>query len=122
MKLGLITFFILGIISSNVTAYEKADAFMVTLLERRIKVLSPNSFNSPQGIVIKNKTLVKVVGKFVDDNNKTIKFLAVESGETKSVELKFKKSRKIYFVPLAPSFQEVELVFGKKAYEVPPKK
>lgn len=106
----------------NALSYEKADAFMVTIMNKSIKVLSPARFNNPQGIVLTNDTLVKVVGKVIDENDKVLKFVSVEPGTFKSIEVKFKKSGKLYFVPMAPSFQEVELVFGKKAYEVPPKK
>lgn len=121
MKLGCLLFILLGL-SSTLQAYEKADAFMVTIFERSIKVLSPAKFNNPQGIVLTNETLVKVVGKVIDENDKVLKFVSIEPGQFRSIEVKFKKNSKLYFVPMSPSFQEVELVFGKKAYEVPPKK
>ena len=121
MKLGCLLFILVGM-SNSLYSYEKADAFMVTIFERRIKVLSPSKFNNPQGIVLTNETLVKIVGKIVDENDKVLKFVSIEPGQFRSIEVKFKKNSKLYFVPMAPSFQEVELVFGKKAYEVPPKK
>lgn len=95
---------------------------MVTIMERSIKVLSPDKFNNPQGIVITNNTLVKVMGKVINEDDKVLKFVSIGPGLHKSIEVKFTKNGKLYFVPMAPSFQEVELVFGKKAYEVPPKK
>ncbi|TNE96018.1 MAG: hypothetical protein EP326_14015 [Deltaproteobacteria bacterium] len=121
MKLGCFVLTLL-LLSTSSFGYEKSDAFMVTIMERSIKVLSPDKYNAKQGIVLTNNTLVKVVGKVIDENDKVLKFVSIEPGMYKSIEINFSKDGKIFFVPMAPSFQEVELVFGKKAYEVPPKK
>ena len=54
-------------------------------------------------------------------NGEKIEIMTLPSGGFKSVEINIKKQDRIYFIPLVPAFQEVELIFGKKSYEIPPK-
>lgn len=103
-------------------AYENAEAFMVYLLEDRVKVLSPQKYHKNQAVIIENKTLTKVIGKIKNQEDKVLRYVNILPGEFKSIEVVIKKGENIYFVPMIPSFQEVILSFGKRSYEVPPKK
>jgi hypothetical protein len=108
--------------SSLSYSYENAEAFMVYLLEDRVKVLSPKNYHKNQSVIIQNKTLTKVIGKIRNESGRVLKYVNVLPGEFKSVEVVIAKGQSIYFVPMVPSFQEVILSFGKRSYEVPPQK
>ena len=51
-----------------------------------------------------------------------LKFVSIKSGLSEAVEIENKSAENVFFVPVSPAFQEVELVFGKKVYEIPSKK
>ncbi len=104
------------------SAYESSEAFMVYLLEDRVKVLSPKNYHKSQSVIIQNKTNKKVIGKIRNEGGKVLHYINILPNKFKSVEVKIPKKQSIYFVPMVPSFQEVKLSFGKKSYEVPPKK
>jgi hypothetical protein len=124
IKLHSILLFMLIFISSSrpLSAYENAEAFMVYLLEDRVKVLSPKNYHKNQSVIIENKTLTKVIGKIRNQDGEVLKYVNILPGEFKSVEVVIIKGQSIFFVPMVPSFQEVILSFGKKSYEVPPQK
>lgn len=113
---------ILLLLTPQAFAYESSEAFMVYLLEDRVKVLSPEKYHQKQSVIIQNKTLTKVIGKIRNEEGKVLNFVNILPGEFKSVSVKMEKGQSIYFVPMVPSFQEVILSFGKRSYEVPPKK
>lgn len=105
---------------SDSFALEKSEAFLVTLLDSSIKVVSPEKFMSQTSVIIENKTLTKIMGKVQKSNGEVIKFLSVPSGGTYSLEVTLQIGEELVFVPLAPAFQETPLIFGKKSYEIPP--
>ena len=55
-------------------------------------------------------------------NDKTEGSGSYKANKSKSTIVKYDKTVKYYFVPLAPANQEVELIVGKKSYEIPPQK
>lgn len=118
----MLFFIIFTLFSRNSFSYENAEAFMVYLLEDRVKVLSPKNYNKKQSVIIQNKTLTKVIGKIRNQEGKILKYVNIQPGEFKSIEVVIKRGQSIYFVPMVPSFQEVILSFGKRSYEVPPQK
>jgi hypothetical protein len=122
MKITLFIFLILGLNISLCFSYENSEAFMVYLLEDRVKVLSPAVYHKNQAVIIENQTLTKVVGKIRNEKGIVLQYVNILPREFKSVEVEMKKGESIYFVPMVPSFQEVILSFGKRSYEVPPKK
>ena len=73
-------------------------------------------------VIIENKTLVRLIGRIVINNKSNIAITAVDSDKYQRIMVNLRKGDLIHFVPLSPSFQEVELIVGNKIYEIPPKK
>lgn len=110
------------LLSLNIQAKELQETFVVTLFDKYVKVVSPDKFHNKLSIIIENKSLVKVHGKVDYDSAKESLFVAVFPNETRTVEISPEQNDKIVFIPQAPPFQEVELIFGRKSYEIPPQK
>jgi hypothetical protein len=66
--------------------------------------------------------LVRMIGKIMVNNKTNAGFTAVESDKYQRIMVNLKKGDLLHFIPLSPSFQEVELIVGNKTYEIPPKK
>jgi hypothetical protein len=98
----------------------KSEGFIVQINDRTMKVISPEKPRSMFAVIVENSSLSDQVGKFTV-GNKILKFVSVPSGKTETVEIENKSSAPVIFVPVSPAFQEVPLLFGKKAYEIPPK-
>ena len=103
-------------------AIESSTGFVVTAYDDRFRVVSPLKFRSPMEVIIENKTLVRLVGKVVVNNKTNVSFTSVESDKYQRIMVNLKKGDLLHFLPLSPSFQEVELIVGNKIYEIPPKK
>lgn len=101
-------------------AQVKTESFIVQINDRSMYVLSPQKKKNMFSVIVENKSLSDQIGKFVA-GNKTLKFVSVQSGKTETVEIENKTSAPVVFIPVSPAFQEVPLVFGKKAYEIPSK-
>lgn len=116
--------FIYFLISTSIAIakYEKADAFIVKAYDNRIKVLSPPKYYSGIHVIIENKTLSKFLAQILTRDGKTIGFVSIAPGKFQSIQLNEKSDRDILLIPLSPGFQEIELLAGKKSYEIPPKK
>jgi hypothetical protein len=104
---------------SCLAVHEKSDAFIIKANPRYFKILSPVKVKKNIGLIVQNKSLVKLVGKLVNDEDKIIELISIESGKSKAVEFRFNKAKKFYFVPISPPFQKIELKLGEKSYEVP---
>ncbi|MDD4975342.1 MAG: hypothetical protein PHY93_13365 [Bacteriovorax sp.] len=123
MKLILRLFFtLLSLSFYSVNAIESSIGFVVTGYDDRFSVVSPEKFRSPMEVIVENKTLVRLIGKIVVNNKTNIGFTSVESDKYQRVMVNLKKGDLLHFIPLSPSFQEVELIVGNKTYEIPPKK
>lgn len=109
---------------------ERSSAFIITAHGDYFKVLGPASLvglekitkDQTVAVIIENKTLSKLVGKIESSTKDQVQFVTVEAGKTKAIDLPLKKGHRYFFYPLSPSFQSVELMIGKKAYEIPPKR
>lgn len=102
---------------------EKSEAFLVTAMPDYYKVISPvKKRGSRVAVVIKNRTLSTIRGKFVDENDKNLKFVTIKADAELSIEFDFNTKKKFYFIPLDPAFQRVVLNIGKSAYEIPSQK
>jgi hypothetical protein len=108
--------------SVNVLAIESLDGFLVSAFDDRYKVISPEKFKSNMEVIVENKTLVRLVGKVMTNNNKSVAFVSIEPEKYQKVNIILKKGDIVHFYPLSPAFQEVELIVGNKNYEIPPKK
>ena len=108
--------------SSGVYAYEKSDTFYVQVHDKFVKVLSPDQFKENLSVIVENKMNQKLLGKLVKGNGERVGFYSILSQSMASLDVVLKKEEKLFFVPLSPSFQEVELKIGKKSYEIPPER
>jgi hypothetical protein len=96
------------------------EAFKVQVHDRHIRVEAPVRFRPQYAVVVENLSLSDLTGKFLA-GGKDLKFVAVKSGESRTVEFTHDGKFPVRFRPLAPAFQEVSLEFGKGPYEIPPK-
>lgn len=101
-------------------AQPKPETFVVQINDRSMNVWAMEKKKPLFAVLVENRSLSDQIAKFVV-NGKTVKFVSVKSGMSETVEIENKTNTNVVFVPVSPSFQDVELVFGKKAYEVPSK-
>ena len=102
-------------------AQVKTEGFIIQINDRSMSVLSPMKKKAMFSVLVENRSLSDQVGKFVV-GSKILKFVAVKSGKNEAIEIENKTSEPVVFIPVSPAFQEVPLMFGKKAYEIPSKK
>jgi hypothetical protein len=117
-----ILFLFILFFSVNVWSIESLDGFLVSAFDDRYKVVSPEKFKNSMEIIIENKTLIKLIGKVVINNTKSVAYVAIDSEKYQKVMINLKRGDVLHFYPLSPAFQEVELIVGNKNYEIPPKK
>ncbi len=123
MKFSLSLFLLLFILLlPEARAIESLDGFLVSGYDDRFRVVSPEKYKSPMEVIIENKTLVRLIGKVMINSKSLAGFVSVEPEKYQKVMVNLKKGDVLHFIPLSPSFQEVELIVGNKTYEIPPKK
>ena len=103
-------------------SYEKADAFIIRVYDKRFKVLAPAKFKKDLNVIIENKTMVPLIGKLQTLKGRVLKNLQLETNGFIAIKLRVEKHERIFFVPLSPAGQEVELIIGRKSYEIPPQR
>lgn len=96
------------------------EAFLIQINDRSVVVKAPEVKKKLFSIIVENNSLSDQVGKFVI-KGETLKFISVKAGKSETVEVENKSNNNLVFIPVSPSLQDVELVFGKKEYEIPPK-
>lgn len=101
-------------------AQAKPEGFIIQINDRSMSVLSPAKKRNLFSVIVENRSLSDQVGKF-QVSGKTLKHISVQSGKSEVVEIENKTDTPVQFVPVSPAFQEVPLLFGKKAYEIPSK-
>lgn len=102
-------------------AQVNSESFIVQISDRSMKLTAPEKPRKLFSVIVENRSLSDQVGKFTVGGN-IVKYVSVRSGKSQTVEFENKSSLPVFFVPVSPAFQEVEMKFGKKAYEVPPQK
>lgn len=102
-------------------AVTRTGIFVVSMHDRKVHVISPEKVQGTFSVIVENKSLSKLVGKFATPEG-ALKYVSLESGSTETVEITHKSGSKVFFVPLSPAFQEIELIVGKKEYEIPSEK
>ena len=117
MKLMFGLFFLSGL----AFAQPKTETFVIQIQDRSMSILSPEKRKPVYSVLVENRSLSDQLGKFTVQG-RILKYVSVKSGMTEPVEIENKTSANVFFVPVSPAFQEVELLFGKKAYEIPSKK
>ncbi|MEI8346715.1 MAG: hypothetical protein WCG27_04560 [Pseudomonadota bacterium] len=96
--------------------------FEVHVFDRKVIVNSPPTFRVGMSVLIENKTLITLVGKIQKQNGEVLSFVSIAPDTQKTVPLNISEKEKAVFIPLAPSFQEIELNIGQSTYEIPPKR
>ncbi len=81
---------------------------------------SPGKSRALFAVIIENHSLSDQVGKFMI-NGKNVNYVSIASGKSETIEIENKSASNLVFMPMSPAFQEVELKFGKKVYEIPSK-
>jgi hypothetical protein len=117
MKITL--FAVLLIYSLGLLAQEKSESFIVYAYDKSYKVVAPEVYSVGVAAVLENKTLIQLRGKFQKRDGTLIKHVAISPQSSISVDLQLQEGEMAYFVPYVPAFQEVELRFGQRAYEIP---
>jgi hypothetical protein len=118
----LFTLLLVVLIPNHSFSEERAETFIIYAMDDKFKVVSPPAYSSNFSIIIDNKTLTTLVVQLVKKNSSFKKIKSIESGKYERVNMtKYKRSDELTLIPLSPAFQEVELIFGKKSYEIPPK-
>lgn len=112
--------FLFVVFSLSAFAQVKTEGFIIQVNDRTMYVLSPEKKKNLFTVIVENRSLSDQVGKFIV-GGKILKFVSVKSGKTETVEVENKTNASVVFVPVSPAFQEVPLLFGKKAYEIPSK-
>lgn len=107
-------------VTMTAAADQKTESFIIQINDRSLKVVSPEVPRKLFAVVVENGSLSNQVGKFTI-NGQAVKFVSVLSGRSETVEIENRSGSAVTFVPVSPAFQDVELKFGKKAYEIPPK-
>ena len=102
-------------------AEPRPESFVIQIYDRSMTILSPQNKRSIFSVLVENRSLSDQVGKFTIQG-KLLKYVSVKSGQTEPVEIENKTSFNVLFTPVSPAFQEVELIFDKKVYEIPSKK
>lgn len=99
----------------------KIEEFVVTVFDKSVKVISPDMVKDKFTVVIENRSLVKIIGKIQANSGKVFSIKSIEPNSFDKVFVDYKKGERVFFIPLAPAFQEVELIPGQKTYEIPPR-
>ncbi len=102
-------------------AYERPDAFIVKIYDKRVRVLSPAKYDELLTVIIENKTLTTMRGKLATHSGEILNYVSIDPGKSTSLSVKRLNKERLYFVPIAPPLQKVELILGNKPYEIPPR-
>lgn len=105
----------------NLYAQQRSDAFIVDILNDKIKVIAPRKHSNASYVLFRNRTLNEIRGKIQIQDGKVIDFFTIKQDEPLSIDITAGKGKKMFFVPMSPPFQEAELIVGAPPYEVPSK-
>jgi hypothetical protein len=113
---------ILGLLMISYPAFSQfTDSFIVDVSDRRIKVTSPLKKIDIVSIIIRNRTFEKVISELRSDKKVLKRFVLKPEGK-EVIQVNFSKVKALYYVPVSPPFEAVELMFKQRPYEIPPKK
>ena len=106
---------------SSIEAYESPDAFIVKVFDEKVRVLSPKKDDPHLSVIIENKTQVTLRGKVETESGGQSALFTLDPHKMTHVKLENLKKERIFFIPLSPPLQKVELKLGNKPYEIPPR-
>ena len=121
MKILIFIFALVVFSIIPVQAEESADAFIVTIKDDNIRVVSPKQKQNSIGLIIKNETFDKITSEIRSDKGVVERFI-LKPQTSKSFQVSFQGISTLFYVSVAPPFQAVELKFSQRAYEIPEKK
>ena len=121
MKILILLLAFLSISLTPCKAEESAEAFIVTIKDDNIRVVSPKQKQNNIGLIIKNETFDKITSEIRSDKGVIERFV-LKPQTSKSFQLSFQGISTLFYVSIAPPFQAVELKFSQRAYEIPEKK
>lgn len=113
--------FLLLVLPALSVSAAKTETFIIQVMDRKISVISPENERKLFSVIVENRSLSDQVARF-ESKGKLLKYISIPSGRSESIEIENTAGTPVVFVPVNPAFQEVELIFGKKAYEVPSQK
>ena len=94
---------------------------MVRVFDQKVRVLSPVKYDPNLSVLVENKTMIQIKAKVETESGSDIQHISLEAGKSVSVKLYNLNKEKVFFIPLSPPFQKVELKLGSKPYEIPPR-
>lgn len=118
MKKQLILFALC--LSANGNA-QYTGSFIVEVNDRSIKVTSPLKKLDTVSIIVKNNTFDKIISELRSEKKVLKRFVLKPEGK-EVIQVNYSKVKTLFYVPVAPPFEAVELKFKQRPYEVPPKK
>lgn len=121
MKKLVFLIILLGL--NSAFALESSESFVVTANDDHFKVVGPVGWKQGTNMTLQNKTLVTIYGEIrAGVEQRKVTSFSVKPGAFVSVDLELKKGESASLIPLSPSFQEVQLEFGRRPYEIPPQR
>lgn len=104
-------------------AKKSSESFFVTVKDQKITVVSPSKKTSIVTVVVKNETFDKIISE-IKTRDKTLKRFALQpsgsKGSTFTLTVDYSKIKSLFYVSVAPPFQEAPLIFSNKGtYEIP---
>ena len=117
--MGYPLFILIAVLSSQIFALQKSNPFVVSILDRKVTVISPKQHSAQLHAILDNKTLSTIVGKMQTREGRVIDHLSLRPGERRSVAIGHLGGKDVLFYPLAPAGQMIELVIGRLYYEIP---
>jgi Trk K+ transport system NAD-binding subunit len=106
--------------SAQVQSNVKTENFSIQFTEQGVAVRAPEKKRPIYSILIENNSLSNQVAK-LSVKDKVLKYISIRANDNSVVEIENTSDSPVVLTPLSPAFQEVELTYGKKAYEIPSK-
>lgn len=108
------------VLSFKTYAQQKSEAFLVTVKHSGIHVVSPEKKEKRVSVVIVNNTSQNIISQ-LKTQQRVIERFNLRARSQHSIIVNTKDIDKLYYTPIAPAFQSVELKFNEKPYEIPEK-
>lgn len=101
---------------------ERSGSFVIEYGNHRFRVVSPPRRSPQVGLVVENKTPVRIHGRAETAGGRVLHRVSVPPGGFRTVTVTLNRDERAVFVPLSPPMQTVELAFNRPPYEIPPRR
>ncbi len=115
-------FFLFALAGPAASAYQQADAFILEITDKRTRILSPTQWSISLNLIVKNKTLLKLIGRLENQDQKVLKYFTIDPRKDYSLPLPEPKGNRLFFVSMVPPMQKMELKIGSPPREIPPQR